>query len=506
MMTKRIAILGFLLESNSFSPVTTEADYRKRCYLQGDEILDELKSTSPKIPSEVSGFVTQMNEILDDWEMVPIVIADAEPGGSIDQTFFDKTLGLMVGRLKSAGELDGVYIVSHGAMRATEDWDPDGRLYKMVRDIVGSEIPMIATLDLHANVSPDMAEYTDVLVAYLTNPHVDQRERAAESARIMAEMWNGMKPHQHFIKVPIAAPTVTLLTAEGPYADLINYGQTKIDADILNVSITAGFIYSDSPKCGMSVIVTSRDNPKPAQELAKEIAAMAWNDRARFKKDLTSLSSATELAASVGRDASLLPHIMADVADNPGGGGSGNTTFVAKAFIDAGVEGAFIGLLIDAAVAAKAHEVGEGGRFSASFNENPRTEFDAPLTIDVIVEKLTNGSFVGRRGLMNGRGVELGPCALLSCGGVRIGVASNRKQCADPVMIEQFGLNIADLRTVVVKSRGHFRAGYDEFFPPERTLELDCPGLTSPVLSNFKWGELCRPVYPLDEEATWSGI
>ena len=288
MMTKRIAILGFLLESNSFSPITTEADYRKRCYLQGDEILNELKSTSPKIPSEVSGFVTQMNEISDDWEMVPIVIADAEPGGSIDQTFFDKTLGLMEGRLKSAGELDGVYIVSHGAMRATEDWDPDGRLYKMVRDVVGSEIPMIATLDLHANVSLEMAEYTDVLVAYLTNPHVDQRERAAESARIMAEMWNGMKPHQHFIKVPIAAPTVTLLTAEGPYADLINYGQTKIDADILNVSITAGFIYSDSPKCGMSVIVTSRDKPKPAQELVKEIATMAWSDRARFKKDLIS--------------------------------------------------------------------------------------------------------------------------------------------------------------------------------------------------------------------------
>lgn len=505
-MTKRIAILGFLLESNSFSPMTTEADYRKRCYLQGDEILDELKSAASRLPAEVSGFITQMNDISDDWEMVPIVVADAEPGGSIEQAFFDKTLGLMEGRLRAAGALDGVYIVSHGAMRATEDYDPDARLYKMVRDVIGPDTPLIATLDLHANVSADMAKYTDVLVAYLTNPHVDQRERAAESARIMAEMWNGMKPHQYFIKVPIAAPTVTLLTAEGPYADLINLGQTKLNADILNVSITAGFIYSDSPKCGMSVIVTSRNHPAPAEQLAREIATIAWNDRQRFKKELTPLSAATELAASLGRDASLLPHIMADVADNPGGGGSGNTTSVLRAFTEAGVEGAFIGLMVDPAVAAKAHDVGEGGSFSAPFNAEPRTEFDDPLTIEVVVEKLTNGSFVGRRGLMNGRGIKLGPCALLSCGGVKIGVASNRKQCADPVMIEQFGLDISELRTVVVKSRGHFRAGFDEFFPPERVIELDCPGLTSPVLSNFNWGELCRPVYPLDEEATWTDI
>jgi microcystin degradation protein MlrC len=139
-----------------------------------------------------------------------------------------------------------------------------------------------------------------------------------------------------------------------------------------------------------------------------------------------------------------------------------------------------------------------------TFNGEPRTEFDEPLTLNVTIEKLTDGSFVGRRGLLKGRAIELGPTALLKCGGVLIGVASNRKQCADPMMIEQFGLNIADLRTVVVKSRGHFRAGFDEFFPPDYVYEVDCPGLTSPVLKNFDWRDLLRPVYPLDEEATWT--
>ena len=508
-MKKRVAILGFMLESNSFSPTTTSADYRKRCYLQGAEIPAELAAEASRLPAEVHGFTSEMDTLGVEWEMVPILVADAEPGGSIDQLFFEKTLSLMEGYLREAGKLDGVYIVSHGAMRATDDVDPDGKLYNMVRGIIGSDVPLIATLDLHANVSEEMAELTDVLVAYLTNPHVDQRERAAEAARIMVEMWGGMKPCQSFIKVPIAAPTVTLLTAEGPYADLINYGQKEIVTqsgnDILNVSVTAGFIYSDSAKCGMSVIVTSRNDSRPGVDLARRIAKRAWQDRGRFKKALTPLARVTEIAAASGRDASLPSHIMADVADNPGGGGSGVTTYIADAFIKANVTGAFIGLLIDPAVAAEAHKVGKGGRFRATFNATPKTAFDKPLSVDVTVEVLTDGKFVGRRGLLNGRAIDLGPCALLNAGGVRLGVATNRKQCADPTMIEQFGLNIADLRTVVVKSRGHFRAGFDEYFTPSRVIEVDCPGLTSPVLDNFDWKGLKRPMYPLDEEATWSG-
>lgn len=503
-MKKRVAILGFLLESNWFSPPTTEADYRKRCFLVGDEITHELAQPSPRLPAEVASFVKTLNESGVEWEMIPIAVADAEPGGPIEQSFFDASLSTMEARLQNAGPLDGVYVVSHGAMRATEEYDPDGCIYEMVRRIVGPDVPLLATLDLHANVSPKMAEITDVMIAYLTNPHVDQRERAAEAANIMIEMWNGMKPHQSIIKVPIAAPSIVLLTAKGPYADLINYGQTKVGNDILNVSVTAGFIFSDSPKCGLSVIVTSRNDPEPGRKLALDIAERAWADKERFTKDVTPLENATQLAVARGLEPSVPGLIMADVADNPGGGGSGNTTYILKSFHEAKVQGAFIGLMIDPDVAAAAHAAGEGASIDVTFNANPRTEFDEALSLTVSVQKLTDGSFIGRRGLLRGRSISLGPCALLSVGGILIGVASNRKQCADPAMVEQFGLDIADFRTVVVKSRGHFRAGFDEYFSPDRVIEVDCPGLTSPVLSNFSWGQLIRPVYPLDEETTWS--
>ena len=118
--------------------------------------------------------------------------------------------------------------------------DPDGELFEMARSVVGSGVPLVATLDLHANISDTMVEQTDVLISYITNPHVDQHERAQEAARVMAEMFEGMKPEAAFIRLPIVAPTVTMLTAQGPYADLINYGQqAKTDA-IVNVSVVGG--------------------------------------------------------------------------------------------------------------------------------------------------------------------------------------------------------------------------------------------------------------------------
>ena len=224
-MTKRIAILGFLLESNAFAPLTTREDYERRCLIGGEDILDELAKPNPRLPLEANAFCQQMEKLRPDaWVPVPILIGDAEPGGPVEHGFFQWFVSEVERRLKEAGPVDGVYIISHGAMRAERENDPDGLLYGRVRDIVGPDVPILATLDLHTNISREMSDRADVLIAYLTNPHVDQRERAGEAARAMDEMFKGMKPQTAFVKVPIAAPSVVLLSAEGPYADIINAG------------------------------------------------------------------------------------------------------------------------------------------------------------------------------------------------------------------------------------------------------------------------------------------
>jgi len=502
---KRVALMGFMLESNTFAPVSDESAFRSLCYMSGDEILDDIAKANASLPVEIPSFVDAMDRAEIPWQAMPIVVTAAEPGGPVDQDFFERTKDDMERRLRASLPLDGVYIAEHGAMTGTGSYDPDGDLFAMVRSVVGPDVPILATLDLHANISEKMVKNTDVLISYLTNPHVDQKERAEEAADLMMEMWRGMHPEVVFIRLPLVAPSVTLLTAEGPYADMIDYGQANKTAAIANISVVAGFVYGDTPMNGIAVIVTGRNEQAPARALCADIARRGWEDRRRFQINLTSLEAAVAMMAANGRDSSRPAQIFADVADNPGGGGRGNTTWILEKLFETGADGVYFSNFIDPSLAARAHEAGVGARFNAIFNENTESQYSERLEAPVNVLALHHGKCIGRRGIWAERSLNLGPSALLQVGGVKVVVGSMRKQGADPVWLEMFGLDIADARSVVVKSRGHFRAGYDEYFTPDRVFEVDVPGLTSPVLSNFEFKGLARPVFPLDEDAVWNG-
>ena len=501
---KRIALMGFFLESNNFAPVSDEAAFRSLCYLAGSEILDDMALENPSLPIEINAFADNMNNAGIEWEPVPILVTGSEPGGPIDHAFFKTTVAEMERRLREAMPLDGVYCAAHGAMTSTEEHDPDGEVFEMIRRVVGADTPVLATLDLHTNISERMVETTDCLLAYLTNPHVDQAARAQEAANLMRDMFAGLKTEKAFIRLPICPPSVTLLTEDGPYGDLIDYGQQTKSSEIVNVSVTAGFVFSDTPKNGISVIVTSRGGVSPARKLALDIAKRGWADRERYKIKLTSLEETVEMVLANGQDTTRPAQIFADVADNPGGGGRGNTTWILRELVDAGAQGVYFGNFIDADLAEAAWTQGEGATFEAVFNAAGETEYSKKFKATVTVLKVSDGQCIGRRGIFRGRSISIGRSALLQVGGVKVVVASKRKQCADPIFFEMFGLNVAEARSVIVKSRGHFRAGFDETFAPDQVLEVDVKGLTSPVLSNFEFKGLPRPVYPLDAETTWS--
>jgi microcystin degradation protein MlrC len=297
-----------------------------------------------------------------------------------------------------------------------------------------------------------------------------------------------------------------MLTAAGPYADMIDFGQTKIGPEIMNVSVMGGFAFSDTAKNGLTVVVTARRdrrNSRAADAVAAEIAQFGWDNRARFSPKLTSLEDAVAKAKVAGEDKSLPALAFADVADNPGGGGRGNTMFLLRAFYEAGVEGAYVGIIYDPPLAAEAHRHGVHYQFDARFNRDEATKFSEPWTVPARVIALSDGDCVGRRGIYAGMRLDMGPCAALQIGGIIVVVVSQRRQCADPVFFEMMGLDIAQARSVVVKSRGHFRGGFDEFFAYEQIVEVDLPGLTSPMLNRFEWSRLPRPVIPLDDEVEW---
>jgi microcystin degradation protein MlrC len=500
----RIAVLSFAIECNRFAPVTTAADFETDVDIRGNQIVSEARSAASITLPDLPGFFTEMDRT-GQWTPVPLRVSQAQPGGPVEEGFFRSFVAEIEAGLKAALPLDAIFISAHGAALAEGTDDPDGDLLEAIRRAVGPDIPVVATFDLHANVSHKMIDNLSVFVGYLENPHTDIYARGVEAARHMRECLAGARTAITMVKVPLVPPQISLLTAKGPYADLIRYGQTKVGGDILNVSVMAGFAYSDSPKNGLTAVVTARNgNRRAAAKLSLKIAQRAWDTKERFKRAMMSLGDAVQLAASVSRDRRRKPIILADVADNPGGGGRGNTTYLLRALKGARTQHVLFGVFNDGAVAAKAHELGEGTIFTASFNSQEHQEFSLPFDSEAKVVKLSDGRYVGRRGVLKNVSSDMGPSALLDLGGVQLVVISNRCQCMDPRQFEMFGLDIAQARVVVVKSRGHFRGGFDEFFRPEQIYEVDCPGLTSPVLANFTWSKLPRPVYPLDEETTWT--
>ena len=504
----RVGLLGFSIECNRFAPVATEADFRSRTWVEGAAMVEEARSAAPRMLAELPGFVADM-DAAGAWEPLPVMLAMAEPNGPVDHAVFTRMMAVWEAGLRGAAPLSGVYVVLHGAGLTTEDDDPEGTLLALVRGMVGPDVPVVASLDLHANVSEADTALLDGFVGYRTNPHMDMRERGAESAALLRRLMGGVRTHIASVRLPLVAPTVTMLTgadvAHRPYGELIDLGQRRMGeapyaGRVLNVSVMGGFAFADVAFAGMTAVVTATD-AEAAEGLAHEIAVTGWGKREAFRAVLTPLDEAVRraLGTVAGGAKGGAALAFADVADNPGGGGRGNTLHILRAFVGAGVSDAVVGLIWDPALAADAQAAGVGGAFTAVFGRNA----DEVWSVLARVLALHDAPVRGRRGIFAGNTIPLGAMALLDVHGVRVAVASRRVQCADPAFLEVLGVDLAAVRCLVVKSRGHFRGGFDEYFGPAQIVEVDVPGLTSPMLERFAWTRLPRPVAPLDEGVTW---
>jgi len=500
---KRVAILGLWTESNAFAAVFTQEDYEKCVHLFGDEITQDVRTEHPTLMQEVPGFYAGMDES-GDWQPVPILIAGGQAAGPCDAVYVEVLMARMRKDLAAAMPVDGVYIASHGAMTTTTNDDPDGDVFEMVREIVGVGVPVVATLDLHANVSQRMVDSVDTVVSYRCDPHVDKFDRGQEAAQILRELFSGVRPVVSNVRLPIVPPNVSLFTADGPYGDLIDYGQAHADKDILNVSVVGGFAFSDTSVNGLHVIVTARSSAQASQKLCRELAELAWENRHRFIWDLMALEDAVARAVEVGENSAAPAILLSDVGDNIGGGGPGNTLWMLESLYRAGAKGALIANFVDADLAARAHEQGVGAHFDAVFNgddwQRPDSRFRAPVK----VLALHDGTFVGRLGIISGRTVSLGPSCLLQAGDLKVIVQSRPLGCHDPKHIEIFGLDVAEIRTLVIKVRSSMSASFSAYIDQANMLFVDTIGRTSPVLTRYPWQNLPRPVLPIDTVTEWT--
>ena len=361
-----------------------------------------------------------------------------------------------------------------------------------------------------------MVATVDAMIGYITYPHVDAEERGMEAGRAMKEMIGGMRTAKAHIRLPLVPPLVTQFTFEDgktkvPYGDLIRLGQSKLDADVLNVTILSGFDFSDTVKNGLTVLVYARGRDKQAKadRLARELAIAGWETRREYAErlsDFLTLEEATAMAKAAGEDASLPPVLFADIADNAGGGARSNTTFVLKAFVDAGVRGAIIALFFDACAVEACAAAGVGAEVTLTLNEREDDPMSHKLEVTGTVAALSDGKFNGATGMTKGKACDVGASAALAIGGVTLVINSKRTQCLSADQISFIGgLEPAAARSVVVKSTVHYRAGFPSF-PPGQVFEISAPGgLTTPDHTKLPWERLPRPVFPLDgDRAVWT--
>lgn len=467
----RIAIAGFQHETNSFSPVPTAlADFEMADSWPGLLCGEAVISGTHGMNLPIAGFAEAA--LRDDATLVPILWCAAEPAGHVEDTAFDAIAGRIVDGVVAAGELHGVYLDLHGAMITERHKDGEGVLLGRLRECLGADIPVVISLDLHANVSARMVEQSDTICIFRTYPHLDMAATGARAwQRLRACLRNGV-PKKAFRQASFTVPLHAQHTGADP-ARRLYAALPDTPAELVEMAL--GFTAGRTPDRVPSVVAYA-STQDAADRLAEGAIKSLTADRDAFDTRLWSPEDAIAEALSSKADK---PFVLADVQDNPGAGASSDTTGVLRALVDARATGVLLGLMHDPLIARTAHEAGPGAEFDGALGGRSGVVGDRPYKARFRVERLGDGR-CQYSGEMYGGGVAtLGPSCVLSLpqmeAEISIVVTSIRNQCLDLAHFRCFGLTPEASKIISVKSTAHFRADFEPI--AARVLPVVSPGL-----------------------------
>jgi microcystin degradation protein MlrC len=482
----KIAIGGFQHETNTFAPSKATFDdfVRGRSWpplAQGDEIFE--RSAGINVP--IAGFIERMRKT--SHVLIPTAWAGTSPSAHVTRDAFERIAEMILSRLRNALPVDAVYLDLHGAMVAEHVDDGEGELLERVSKIVGPDVPIVASLDLHANVTRRMVQYSDALISYRTYPHVDMAETGERAAHFLLARLNGLgKPYAALRALPFLIPLQTQSTmlepAQSIYAKLATMEGGAVDT----LSFTPGFPAADFPECAPSVIAYGRSS-EAAARCADALRAHIERLEAEFDTPVYAPEDGVRRAMAIARHASR-PVILADTQDNPGAGGNSDTTGMLRALVAFDAQRAAIGLIVDPEAARAAHAAGRNAHISIGIGGRSNIAGDAPFHARYLVENLAEGRFVCTGPFYRGVRMNLGLSACLRLNGVRIVVASDKPQMADREMYRFIGIEPEREAILVNKSSVHFRA---DFAPiAEDILVCKAPGPMLADPSDFPWRNL----------------
>ncbi|WGW11589.1 M81 family metallopeptidase [Saxibacter everestensis] len=489
----RILIAGFLHETNTFAQ--RPADYEN--FVNGEgfpalrrgEELFELAAVN--IP--LGGFIKAMDER--SHELIPVLWCAASPSAPVTSRAFELLVGEITQGCRDHAP-DAVYLDLHGAM-VTDDYDDaEGEVLRRVRSIVGPDVPIVVSLDLHANMSSTMFEIADAMTAYRTYPHVDMAETGKRSVELLERLHRGEELHCAWRRIPFLIPinagSTNLEPARGIYATL-----DGPLTDGYDLSFGAGFPAADIPDCSPVVWGYGPDAQR-LDAFVDELAARVARHEGDFVPELLSpdgaMQRASELLASGTR-----PIVIADTQDNPGAGGEATTTGMLRSLLKHNIAKSVLGAICDPTVAAHAHEVGVGATMTARFPGSPYSG-DAPLEHEFTVAELSDGYCRFDGPMMHGNELHLGPSALLLSREVGVVVTTRKAQIMDRNQFAMVGVSPEAQNVVVVKSSVHFRGDFQPI--AGAVLVAQAPGPMAANPADLSWTRLAEGVRvgPLGQE------
>ena len=485
----RIAVGGMQHETNTFAPTRANLDAFVKgggwpTIQYGATLFDAVEGANLPVAGAIETLRAARHQV------VPLAWAAASPSAHVTREAFETIIDNLIERLRQAMPVDGVYLDLHGAMVCEHVDDGEGEILARVRKVVGPEVPVVASLDLHANVTRRMVQTADALTIYRTYPHVDMALTGARAVqRLMQIVATRRFPAKAFHVFDYLTPLPSQCTFMEPAKGLYELLDRIEREERVWLDFAPCFPMADFAECQMTAVCYAPD-PDAAQAALGRLVKAVEDAEPSFVLTLWTPSDAVAYAAKQGAPGA--PIVLADTQDNPGAGGNGDTTGLLAAMIAARAPDAVLGLLIDPVSAQRAHGmcVGAAGEFAlGAISGVPGHQ---PVAGRFGVERLGDGQFTCTGPMFKGFRMKLGPMALLrdEKSGVRVVLASVKCQAADQEMFRHVGIEPIRQRIVAVKSSVHFRADFQPIAGEVLVVRSPGPALADPA--DFDWKHL-RP-------------
>ena len=490
MSKKRIAIAGFQHETNTFCPFKTSlGDFEHQdawpALTKGSDVIDVFKSLN--IP--IGGFISSSF----DWDLIPIVWASAEPAGPVSNEAFDAITELICTRLQRLSPIDGVLLDLHGAM-VTEGFD-DGELeiVRRVRRVIGDSIPLVCSLDYHANISQEFIDIASAVTIFRHYPHTDMAETGARAAKLLDQLLQNGKPFdKSFMQIDYLIPLSSQGTTMYPFDQLYS-GFVQLETDgVLSVDAAAGFTSADIYNCGASVLAYGTDQ-KAVDQAVNELHQRFERAEENIVDQLLTPKQAIQNAVSLLND-NVMPVVLADVQDNPGAGATSDTTGILEELIRQDSANAIVGIINDPQNVEKCTLAGIGAELELELGNVYQIEGASAFPQQYEVQNLTDKPVLCTGEMYGGCESDLGAMALLKVSNIEkdiyIVLSSQRFQCLDLAPFRHMGLTIEKPQIIVVKSTVHFLADFEPI--AQKVYFVQSPGVNPCRLDEVEYKKL-RP-------------